>query len=229
MTLQLRSSVHSPRRWQGCVVTNSKQLRPTNWLAFRQQPWQCPCRAAPGPSGSSSSDPQSHSSPDNAQPADASKPTPPAAQPPAAAKPAPWQQFLVANCLPLALVTALTVGMLQPQLGAAAARTQLQTCAVIMVFLLSGLQLKQGEVGQALRSTGKYGPALKLLLHPLPLLPWLVPGTACTQSNALHPPVACSSSASSHSPAIHPACDSGLLALTLRRHRCVWPGFHPVT
>lgn len=179
MAVQLRNSVHSHRRWQGCVVTNSKQLRPTNWLASRQQPWQCPCRAAPGPSGSSSSNPQSHSSPDNAQPADASKPTPPAAQPPAAAKPAPWQQFLVANCLPLALTTALMVGMLQPQLGAAAARTQLQTYAVIVVFLLSGLQLKQGEVGQALRSTGKYSPELKSLLRPLPLLSWLAGTWRC--------------------------------------------------
>ena len=61
--------------------------------------------------------------------------------------------FLSSNVLPLALISGLALGLLWPELGAASAKTQLQTVVVVAIFIVSGLQLKQGDAMKALRST----------------------------------------------------------------------------
>ena len=64
------------------------------------------------------------------------------------------KSLLSTNVLPLALISGLTIGCLWPEVGAAAAETQLQTIVVIAIFIVSGLQLKQRDALQALQATG---------------------------------------------------------------------------
>ena len=63
-----------------------------------------------------------------------------------------WQQrmrfigkFVTSNFLPLALTSAICLGMFRPEMGAAAAKTQFQSIVVVAIFVVSGLQLKRGE------------------------------------------------------------------------------------
>jgi len=78
--------------------------------------------------------------------------------------------------MPIALCSALVLGMLQPTWGAAAAKTQLQSYVTVAIFVISGLQLRRGEAFQALKSLGSlaYGLASILLLSPLLLGPVLL-------------------------------------------------------
>lgn len=61
---------------------------------------------------------------------------------------------VITNFLPIALSTGLGLGVMAPELGAAAAQTSLQTYVVIAIFITSGLQIKRGEAMQALSATG---------------------------------------------------------------------------
>ena len=84
--------------------------------------------------------------------------------------------FITGNFLPLALASSMALGVWQPELGAAAARTQLQTAVIVAMFIASGLQIKRGEAAQALRATGSvaYGLASIFLLGPLVLAPLIL-------------------------------------------------------
>ena len=72
--------------------------------------------------------------------------------PPSNRQQKPWSQLLISfvtgNFLPIALASALCLGLLRPELGATAAKSQLQTSVVIAIFIVSGLQLKRGEALQ---------------------------------------------------------------------------------
>ncbi|KAI8472893.1 MAG: putative sodium bile acid cotransporter [Monoraphidium minutum] len=104
----------------------------------------------------------------------------------------------MAQFLPLALVTAVAVGCAFPAPGVAAGRLPGLTALVTTaMFVISGLQLRQGEAAQALKARGAvaYGLASILLLTPLaalavlrlPLQPELAVGLAvfCCMPTAL--------------------------------------------
>lgn len=81
--------------------------------------------------------------------------------------------FVQAQFLPCALVAAIALGCLAPELGVAAGRLPgLNAFVTTAMFVLSGLQLRQGEALRALRSGGAvaYGLASILLLTPLAAL-----------------------------------------------------------
>ncbi|GAX73745.1 hypothetical protein CEUSTIGMA_g1197.t1 [Chlamydomonas eustigma] len=81
--------------------------------------------------------------------------------------------FVLKNFLLLTLTAALTVGVVWPDAGAAASQCNLQSYGVIAIFIISGLQLKQGEALKALQAAGSviYGLSSILLLGPLVLAP----------------------------------------------------------
>jgi hypothetical protein len=67
--------------------------------------------------------------------------------------------LVLKNFLLLTLTVALTVGVVWPEAGAAASQYNLQSYGVIAIFIISGLQLKQGEAMKALQATGEHRSA----------------------------------------------------------------------
>lgn len=64
--------------------------------------------------------------------------------------------FVQAQFLPVALVTAICTGCLYPDAGVTVSRVpNLSALVTTAMFVISGLQLKQGEARQALRSAGE--------------------------------------------------------------------------
>lgn len=59
--------------------------------------------------------------------------------------------------LPLALISMMVLGALQPAWGMAAAKTPLQKYVTMGIFVISGLQLRRGEAIAALKSLGVSG------------------------------------------------------------------------
>eukprot|EP00798_Chlamydomonas_sp_ICE-L_P007403 gene7403-531_t len=77
--------------------------------------------------------------------------------------------FVSSQFLPIALSSALLLGTVAPDLGAAAAKTKLQSVVTAVIFILSGLQIKQGEALQAVKSPGslQYGLIAILIMMPM--------------------------------------------------------------
>jgi predicted Na+-dependent transporter len=80
-----------------------------------------------------------------------------------------------AHFLPFCLTTGVALGVLNPGPGVAAAALNLNSAITFTMFVIAGLQLRQGEAAKALRAKGAlaYGLTSILLLTPLAAIPVL--------------------------------------------------------
>ena len=85
------------------------------------------------------------------------------------------RRFLDANFIPVAMLSAITIGWLFPGPGTYAAAHNFQTYSTIGIFTISGILLQQGEAFAALRSPLAliWGVVSILLLTPLAAFPVL--------------------------------------------------------
>lgn len=85
------------------------------------------------------------------------------------------RRFLDANFIPVAMLSAITIGWLFPGPGTFAAAHNLQTYSTIGIFTISGILLQRGEALAALRSPLAlvWGVASILFLTPLAAFPVL--------------------------------------------------------
>jgi sodium/bile acid cotransporter 7 len=90
-----------------------------------------------------------------------------------------WLQYakalLAKQALPISLSSAVFVGIVCPNLGVAASRTSWPSYVLVVIFLLSGLQLKPNDALQALRAWRPLALSLVslLLISPLVFTPAL--------------------------------------------------------
>ncbi|CAH1430832.1 unnamed protein product [Lactuca virosa] len=81
----------------------------------------------------------------------------------------PFLNFVGSNFLPLALISGVTLGLINPSLGCLAHKYHVAKFSTCGIFLISGLTLRSEEVGAAVAAwpVGLYGLASILLLTPL--------------------------------------------------------------
>ena len=77
------------------------------------------------------------------------------------------------NFIPISLVSAFVIGIYSPDLGYQAGKTALPTLVLVLIFLISGLQLKLGEASKELRAWKPLAFSIisLLLISPLILTP----------------------------------------------------------
>ncbi|XP_010271688.1 PREDICTED: probable sodium/metabolite cotransporter BASS4, chloroplastic [Nelumbo nucifera] len=80
----------------------------------------------------------------------------------------PILSFVGSNFLPLALVSAVSVGLANPRLGCLAHKYSLSKFSTFGIFFISGLMLRSGDVGAAVQAwpAGIFGLGLILLFTP---------------------------------------------------------------
>ncbi|KAL8162071.1 hypothetical protein V2J09_013560 [Rumex salicifolius] len=81
----------------------------------------------------------------------------------------PLLKFVSDNFMPLALLSGMTLGLINPTLGIIADRCYLSKVSTFCIFVISGLSLRSEEIGEAAQAwpVGIFGLASILLLTPL--------------------------------------------------------------